>query len=472
MERSTLALTAALVLTLPLVSFARDKVGGRSWFGKPSPASPAGASKVVRTEPSASGHGVTMRPRLGHSQLWIDGKDPLYVANEIEVTGGDRPDRRPLALALVLDVSGSMQGEQKLQHVVKATQYVLDRLTERDRAVVVAYDSDEYEVYVPEGRVDPSAAKRALAKLRPGSGTHMERGLRLGLKHLAGLGVEGSVRRLLLLSDGRANEGVSDTDGLVRIAQGAREMEASVSTFGVGANYNEDLMAAIAEGAGGNYHVIDRGAELAEVFRKEFDELGSVVGSMATLEVKAPAGLKLAHVYGYPMKTEDGVATITMRDLFHGMKTKVMMKFERVEGAAAEGDGLVFTLRWNDSATGDARQLTSTAVPGWVKTRAEMVASADPDVGELAQEVESARVLDIASREYEKGNIADAKRLLSEQKAVNEAAIQSLGGTRERLSAQNRMFDEAMDSFEAPAHSRGGKAAVKSLKQSARMANY
>lgn len=473
----TLILASLGVGLIALASWA----GGRkaeapmtSWVGQPG-GSPT--ATVADTTASTGGVTIAMRPRFDRGEVYLETDKPLYLSTEIEVVGGTKPDRKPLALALVLDVSGSMSGERKLEHVVEATQYVVDRLGERDRVAIVAYDSDRHEVYLPAGRVDPDAARRALAKLRPGSGTNMEIGIRLGLDKLAKLGGDGHVKRLLVLSDGQANEGVHDIDGLARIAAGAREQEASVSTFGVGAGYNEDLMAAIAERAGGNYYVIDRGAELAEVFRKEFDELGSTVGTQVTLAVRPPAGLEVVEAFGYPGKQVDGASVYTLRDLFHGQKTKVMLKLARVDGPKPKPgseDAVDLEMRWVDATTGEERLADFQARFRWSAFPEAEEESIDTAVTELAQEVESARVLDRASREYEKGNAAEAKRLLKSQMQLNlDVARDKLGESAARLEAQNRMFEDAIGQFdEAPASSRSGKAAVKMLKQGARMSAY
>lgn len=417
---------------------------------------------------------VTLGVRLDRTKVAVGTGKAVYLQAEIEVVGGDKPDRKPLALAIVLDVSGSMAGEKKLEHVIQATQYVVDRLGKDDRVSIVAYDSDKYEVYSPAKQPDSAAARRALAKLAPGSGTNMEAGLRLGLSKLKDLGVDGAVRRVLLLSDGQANEGVSSVEGLSKIAAGAREWKASVSTFGVGADYNEDLMAKIAEAAGGNYYQIDKGKELAEIFAKEFDELGSTVGTQAELRVQVPEGMKVTEVFGYPAKEERGVQRITLRDLFHGMKTKIVVKLEPGTGENGLARTVKAELYYREAKDGSEHEVEAQTAFTWVKDPALELASIDKDVVESVQEVESAKVLDLASREYERGNKQAALDLLQAQMGVN-ASVSSgvLGGKAEKLERQNAFMGEAMKRFSAEeAGGRDAKAAVKWSKQGARMMQY
>lgn len=441
---------------------------GESWVtggAKPQPAPPKPAEVVTDTTQD----GVRVQVRLDRSKVKPGSKD-LYAVTTLEVVGGVRPDRKPLALSVVLDVSGSMEGEKKLHHVIEATKFVVDRLGKDDRISIVAYETGTHTVYVPDGSPDAEAAHRALNKLHPLGGTNMEAGLRLGLKNLAGLGVEGAARRLLLLSDGQANQGISSIEGLSEIAATVRELGGSVSTFGVGADYNEDLMAKVAEAAGGNYHVIDRGAQLAEVFSKEFSELGSLVGNKVRLKLDLPEGLEVAEAYGYPMEGGD----IVLRDLYYGMKTKVVLRLKVAKDAPTSGKAhVVERLAFHDVEAEKDRLLTAEAAFEWTDDEAAEEASADPAVVAVVEEVEGARELDEASRAYASGDQAKAKKLLQRRLERNRQVMDELSEEEsQRLGAQNESLNRAMDMFRAPASSRAGKAAVKWSKQESRMQNY
>jgi Ca-activated chloride channel family protein len=356
---------------------------------------------------------------------------------------------------------------------VAASRFVSDRLGKDDRLSIVAYESKTHEVYSPDGAPDAEAAGRALGKLRPLGGTNMEAGLRLGLERLKGLGLPKSGKRLLLLSDGQANEGIATKEGLAKIASGVRELGGSISTFGVGADYNEDLMAAIAEAASGNYHVIDRGEELAAIFAKEFEELGAIVGSQARLALQLPAGLELVEAFGYPMEDKGGAKRLVLRDLYHGMKTKVVMKLAVAEGAPTKGEARVET-RLGFVEARDAGERTALASAGftWVADPKGEEGSRNDRIAAIAEELEGARELDQASRAYAEGDAEKAKKLLQGRLLRNQEVQSTMGASAENLAAQNMLLEKAMDRFEAPAESRDGKAAVKWLKQGARMSAY
>lgn len=417
---------------------------------------------------------VSLTLSLDREAVAPSSKKPLHAVAELEVIGGERPDRKPLALSIVLDVSGSMEGENKLKNVVQATQYVLDRLGKADRVAIVAYETGTHSVYLPEGAPDAEAGRRALEKLRPLGGTNMEAGLRLGLEKLGKLGGEKAARRLLLLSDGQANQGISSQEGLSKIAATAREMGASVSTFGVGADYNEDLMAAIAEAAGGNYHVIDRGKELAEVFQKEFDELGSLVGSQVALGLELPAGLELEEAYGYPIEKKDGQPRLVLRDLYHGMKTKVVLRFRVAEKAPEKGDArLVGRLSFADARDASQKEVVVPVSFHWSPDPAEEAKTADPRIVAIVEEVEGARELEEATRAYAAGKLEEAQKLIQKRIAQNQSMQEALGEDASRLEAQNQFLQKTLQTFDATeTESRSGRAAVKEMKQGARMFRY
>lgn len=437
------------------------------------------AAVRTRIPPPVSGEAppaglVSLGLHLDRAEVLSEKGQVLHGVVELEVVGGERPDRKPLALSIVLDVSGSMEGESKLAHVIEATEFVLDRLGREDRVAIVAYETGTHEVYLPDGAPDAAAGRRALAKLRPLGGTNMEAGLRLGLAKLEGLGEKRAARRLLLLSDGQANQGISTAEGLSAIAARAREQGASVSTFGVGADYNEDLMAAIAEAAGGNYHVIDRGQELAEVFRKEFDELGSLVGSQVALGLDLPEGLTLREAYGYPLREKSGKPSIVLRDLFHGMRTKVVLRFEVGADAPEKGPGeLSAHLGFADARDARERGVAARATWRWSRDHRAAAKSVDPRVKAIVEEVRGAEELERATRAYAEGRLEEAQELLQKRILQNRAVQSEVGEDAARLEAQNSFLEKTMQSFQNQGSaSRSGRAAVKASKQGARLFRY
>jgi Ca-activated chloride channel family protein len=206
--------------------------------------------------------------------------------------------RLPLNLSLVIDRSGSMSGH-KFEFVKQAACYALDTLREDDRVSIVAYDT---EVTLIAESVFVSAAKRealkhAVQAMRIGSSTNLSGGWLRGCEEVASGLMESGVNRVLLLTDGLANVGITGLEELGMHAAQLLLRGVSTSTFGVGGGFNEHLLEYMANQGGGKFYYIDTPHNIPAIFQQEFQEMLAVTARSVEVEVEIPSGVS-AQVMG------------------------------------------------------------------------------------------------------------------------------------------------------------------------------
>ena len=218
--------------------------------------------------------------------------------------------RKPLNLAFVLDRSGSMAGE-KLDLVKRAVAFGIGQLAPDDRAAVVVYD-DRIETIAPSTRMD-AAAKSAIAlrlgAVRDGGSTALGEGWLTGCRLVATVQSELGDRwltRALLLTDGLANVGLTDPHELIGHAVELRRRGVTTTTFGVGADFDEQLLRGLSEGGGGNFYFIERAAQIPDFFAGELGELLTVYAEGATVTLTLPNGLSAQLLNDYPVTRASG----------------------------------------------------------------------------------------------------------------------------------------------------------------------
>jgi len=205
--------------------------------------------------------------------------------------------RAPINVAIVLDRSGSMQGD-KIQQAREAAIGALDMLNSNDIVSIIAYDSD-VNVLVPATKLtDKEHVANIIRAIQPGGNTALFGGVSKGAAEVRKFMDDKHVNRVILLSDGLANVGPSAPGELGELAASMKKENISVSTLGLGLGYNEDLMVALAGRSGGNHQFIENTSELAGIFRREFDDVLSVVAQSVDVKIDIPEGIRPVRVLG------------------------------------------------------------------------------------------------------------------------------------------------------------------------------
>lgn len=277
---------------------------------------------------------LSIETRLDKSYYYAKGdKKEIYLYIEMHGAEAKQDKKRaPLNVSLVLDRSGSMKGD-KIKYAKKAIDFVIDQLTPEDILSIVQYD-DAVEVVSSSSFVkNKSALHKQVADIHESGSTNLCGGMIEGYVQIKAGQTDGYIRRNLLISDGLANAGVTDPQQIQRIAEKHfRESGIATSTFGIGLDYNENLMTAISEAGGGNYYFIDNADKIPNIFAKELQGLLQVVAQSTKLKVKFPSkNMKVAKVYGYPYTTNGDEVQINFSDVFSQEEKTILIKFEVTE---------------------------------------------------------------------------------------------------------------------------------------------
>jgi Ca-activated chloride channel family protein len=315
----------------------------------------------------------------------------------VTITAPARPqktERPSVDVALVLDRSGSMAG-RKIDNARKAVEHAVRLLNERDRLALVCYDT-EIDTLLSSTPATPEAKTLALSRLRAidarGS-TDLCGGWLRGAEELTAhggvspgsrqSGTDPSICRVMLLSDGLANHGETDSTALARHAADLRAKGITTSTFGLGADFDETLMSRLATDGGGHFYFIEQPAQIPDFFTSELGEALEVVARDARLVIAVDAGVEVACLNGFPVETTAGSAGgavdlhVRLGDLVSAQQLTVVIAV-RCQPRADDGRATV-TLRLADrdhalfpqpmpvewratNATADAAQPVNTGV--------------------------------------------------------------------------------------------------------------
>lgn len=266
--------------------------------------------------------------------------------------------RPPVNLALVIDRSGSMAGE-KLRLAKLAVEQSIVRLRPDDRFAVVVYDDviDVIQPSVPATAGNRQTAVAALVRVNPRGTTNLGEGWLRGCEQVAANLLEHGINRCLLLTDGLANVGMTDRDELATHAAALRARGVSTTTFGVGTDFDEVLLQAMATAGGGNFYYISEAAQITDLITSEVGEALDVVARDVTLEIDAPEGVMIESLSPFPTSSVAGRTVVSLGSLVAEQVVQVVLRLNFPFGEMGRETGAVMSL----SAAGDRDGVASGA---------------------------------------------------------------------------------------------------------------
>jgi Ca-activated chloride channel family protein len=395
---------------------------------------------------------------LDYDVLTVQQPQKVYLIARL--TAGSAPDdqqRRPLNLSLVIDHSGSMAGS-KLDYTQQAAQFLVQNLSTRDILSIVLYNN-RVETLIPPAPVQhKDAITQRIEDIKASGTTNLSGGWLEACNHVADYQNDGYLNRVILMTDGLANRGIIEPDRLIALGKQKYEGGISTTTMGLGDDFNEDLLIAIAHASGGAFYFIESPEVAPTIFREELNGLLRVVGQNLTISLElTPQVRQVVQLNAYPAQTQDNRVSFRLGDVF-GEEVKTLALELNLHAIEQTGETRIAVLRFDyDELTGNGAEHRVLEMPVVVNVAPEGTAPAlaNPEVARSVLLLKSAQARQDAVEKADQGNYEAASQVLrTAADAIAQSGISSdpLQEEREALLKQASEMEIGPEGYDA--HSR------------------
>lgn len=417
---------------------------------------------------------------LDYDLLSVERSHHLYLMAKIKGhPAATAQQRSPLNVSVVLDRSGSMEGA-KLARVKEAAQFLIRHLGASDLFSLVTYDTMVDVNFPPEAPIYKDKINQIIGAIKAGSSTNLSGGWLKGCQ-LVGEGLQyevlpetvednqpsadrtlamrSRVNRVMLLTDGLANHGITDAKRLGVMAHQKYEEGVPTTTMGVGMDFNEDLLTTMAHEGGGNFYFIDNPDKIPEIFAKEIQHLLDVVGQNLTITLIPSEDVKFVRqLNAYPMNAADNQVVFRLGDL-SGDEIKALLLEISVPKLQTLGKVEIARLRFDyDEITEDKVNHRTLEMPIFVNTVAEDGYEAperEPQVVKSALMLQAAHARKEAMGKADKGDFRGATTILKDAAdAIEEADLEDDELKKEHNILREEVTDMELGPSRYDAHSR------------------
>lgn len=379
----------------------------------------------------------------------------LYVLLEATAAAGSaRGDgqRLPLNLSLVIDRSGSMYDEQRLDFVIEAVKFIADNVAPEDKVSVIAF-ADRAKLIIDADQIhDTNAVKRAVDDidlLEIGGGTQMALGMQAAIDEVNRNHSPQRLNRVLVLTDGQTYQESACLDLANQYSEAM-----SFSTMGVGVEFNEKLLMRIAQESNGKYHFIGRSLEIPSIFEDELQGLRAVSVRNGRMEVTLSQGVQVREAFraspeiyalGTPLVDERKVA-FQIGDLEAGVPGSVMLTL--VLPPRKPGPVRISQNQFYYDVPGVGERSASCEVTVEYTLDRTLTSKRNGRVMNLVDQVSIAKLQAKAEEEFKAGNVDRATRLLGNaiqgtQRLGNVKATQALSGLMDQIKQTQNLQTKA-----------------------------
>lgn len=281
-------------------------------------------------EPEREAVGLDLR--LGNSRMPQQG-GMAWLQVGLQTKSLETETVAPLNLALVIDRSGSMDTADKMPYVKQSLRVFLESLKPDDIVSIVTY-SDEAQVLLPAQRVgDGHWIQTTLDQIQLGGSTNLHAGMMLGFQEVDRNFDVRRNNRVILLTDGIANAGITDPSRIAADALAYNQRGICLSTIGLGLEFNDALLSQLAKQGQGGYSFVDSAQEMDRIFREHVAGLKQRVASEVSLNIIPAAGVRLVSLTGQDDTSSSEQTNVTLWPLGTGDSAVILAQLQ-VEATA------------------------------------------------------------------------------------------------------------------------------------------
>lgn len=366
----------------------------------------------VSSTPTVSGSNVlTLSVATSHGLIKAGGGE-LFARVDLQAIAPPRePFRAPVRMVLVLDRSGSMNG-QKLSQARSAALEMVDLMEPQDALGIVHFGTDVTSHAVVRTDAEGRAQLRSfLAEMQDSGSTNISGGLEAARQLLMEESAVDASRRIVLVSDGQPTTGITDTAGLTALAGSLHAAGIAVSALGVGVDFNSTLMTQLAEVGGGFYAYLNQARELDEVLGKELGQARAVVARSVVLKLTPASGVSVVDVPGRTWTVHGDTLRVQLPDFVPGATAQVFVHLRTRDTATPETGLLGLALDDVDARTGKA-SVTTASVALALGSAEDFEASRNEAVYAAGLRAQGGRQMVLAAQAFKEGRREQALAML------------------------------------------------------------
>ncbi|MBK7884628.1 MAG: VWA domain-containing protein [Chitinophagaceae bacterium] len=275
---------------------------------------------------------IAMELRWGNSNISNQANSAILQIGIATKQTTDFNNFPPVNICLVIDKSGSMASDQKLEKVKKSLLKFIKGLRSEDIISIIAYDSEASVLYPAQNAVNKESIEGVIESLIPGSSTNLDGGMVLGYQEVLKNYDSKYTNRVILLTDGIANAGETDPEKIVKNSKSFNARGIEISTIGVGSDINYTLLKQISKIGKGLNHFVGRNKEdIEKVFVDELASLYSSIAKNPYLEIEIPENLIVEEIAGYQPTYKGKTILIPLDNMNAGLTQVVLVKYKMKE---------------------------------------------------------------------------------------------------------------------------------------------